>query len=167
MTHVGQVEGSMTLSTTRKTRDPYIIIQARDLIKLLSRSFPVHQVQLLTCFFSLIFISILYEISVAFQGHEIVTEMMSPPTLSALIQHLMASLESDTCKVILLDSFLRYHISRNSMVTQLFYFGYFLSVGNFQLLYKICWQAIKILDNEMQCEIIKTGNLVHNRVRIS
>ena len=82
-------------------------------------------------FFSLIFISILYEISVAFQGHEIVTEMMSPPTLLALIQHLMASLESDTCKVILLDSFLRYHISRNSMVTQLFYFGYFLSVGNF------------------------------------
>ncbi|XP_030975401.1 KRR1 small subunit processome component homolog [Quercus lobata] len=61
------VEGSLTVSTTRKTRDPYIIINARDLIKLLSRSFPVHQ-------------------------------------------------------------------------------------------------AIKILDDEMQCDIIKTGNLVHNRV---
>ena len=42
------IEGSVTVCTTKKTFDPFAIVRARDLIKLLARSVPFEQVTTVT-----------------------------------------------------------------------------------------------------------------------
>lgn len=84
----------MSVRTTRKTWDPFIIIKARDLLKLLARSVPAPQVSL------------------------------APQAIIGL--QLRAPLEM--------------HINA------------------------LCAQALKILNDETQCDIIKIGGLIRNKV---
>lgn len=95
------VEGSMTVRTTRKTNDPYAIIRARDLIKLLARSIPVKQVW--PCPLWLPYLVV--------QLQQVLT--LSPLLLWCCLVH----------------------------------------------------QALRILEDDMSCEIIKIGGLVRNKER--
>lgn len=92
------IEGSITVCTTKKTFDPYAIVRARDLIKLLARSVPFDQVPSRFC-------------SLGFEGTRVV--------------HMC-------CSSSLFVPFL---------------------------------QAVRILQDDMACDIIKIGTLVRNRER--
>ncbi|XP_042142377.1 KRR1 small subunit processome component homolog isoform X1 [Ixodes scapularis] len=88
------IEGSMTVSTTKKMWDPYIILKARDMIKLLSRSVPYEQVG-----------------TYLLHGRGSATWNRS-------------------------------------------------SAANF-----LCFQAIRVLEDDVGCDIIKIGSMVRNRER--
>ena len=92
-----QVEGSMTVKTTRKTFDPFFIIKARDLLKLLARSVPAQQVR----------------------------------TASSPQYALQQSLHSST--------------PLSSLIAAL--------------------QALRILADDVQCDVIKIGGIIRNKVR--
>lgn len=92
----------MTVRTTRSTWDPYIIVKARDLLKLLARSVPAPQVL------------------ARLQSHS-----------DKFHQWLQPAWES--------------------------------SQGFFSILS----QALKILNDETQCDIIKIGGLIRNKVIVT
>lgn len=106
------IEGSMTVCTTKKTFDPYSIVRARDLIKLLARSVPFEQVTLL-CYFTL-------------QHIQHVHFILSGICVMALIKHL----------------------------------GWFRIRGTV-----LPFQAVRILEDDVACDIIKIGTMVRSRER--
>jgi ribosomal RNA assembly protein len=103
------VEGSMTVRTTVRTWDPYIIIKARDLIKLLSRSVPAPQV-------------------------------LTPPC------------DQLACGIPRVLKFLGEAGAHRRRV---------LSRGGC----RVRRQALKILEDETQCDIVKVGGTVSNKER--
>ena len=107
----------MTVKTTRKTWDPFIIVKARDLLKLLALSVPAPQVRMLSAFAVHLFTG---------SGSAL------PPTRPFMRLAGTAHVLSDPA-----DS--------------------------------TCWmrQALKILQDDMQCDIVKIAGLVRNKVSTS
>lgn len=92
------IEGSITVCTTKKTFDPYAIIRARDLIKLLARSVPFEQVRV-----------------TVFTG-----------CCCCSLELMLFTIETNIV---------------------------------------LCFQAVRILQDDVACDIIKIGTLVRNRER--
>uniref|UniRef100_A0A8C0A950 KRR1 small subunit processome component homolog n=1 Tax=Bos mutus grunniens TaxID=30521 RepID=A0A8C0A950_BOSMU len=123
------IEGSMTVCTTKKTFDPYIIIRARDLIKLLARSVSFEQVNLELNLDFALFASTLETTYI------IAATTLPPKTFSFLCLNFLA-------------------------------WKTFVLVKNVDELFSLFSQkAIRILQDDVACDIIKIGSLVRNKER--
>lgn len=118
----------MTVCTTKKTFDPYIIIRARDLIKLLARSVSFEQVNLELNLDFALFASTL-------ETTYIIATTTLPKTFSFLCLNFLA-------------------------------WKTFVLVKNVDELFSLFSQkAIRILQDDVACDIIKIGSLVRNKER--
>lgn len=111
------IEGSMSVCTTKKTFDPYAIVRARDLIKLLARSVPFEQVMITAHTSRMAFV---------------------PRCLATAVVNTGVMPISDY-KVVLLSCSCCFFV--------------------------FCFQAVRILQDDIACDIIKIGTLVRNRER--